>query len=383
MKNWFIDTPEDLHAFCEQLQGAKQIALDTEFLREKTYFAQLCLLQVASEDMLACIDPLAINDLNPILDIIYNPSVIKVMHSARQDLEIFFDLKGSLPQPIFDTQLAATVLGMGDQLGYASLVEKMRGVRLAKSHTRTDWSRRPLDEGQITYALDDVRHLLQIYSQQFEALEQKERLSWLDNDFEQLTDIQTYMPSEWTLWQKVRGANHLKGVQLGVLQNLARWRDSYAREKNRPRRWILRDELMVELSRRMPDSEEALNKVHGWENGLQRYNSQILQLVQEARALKPEQWPKKQTYLKLTVEQDAVVDILMAIVRTRAVELGVTPSILANRKDLELLLLDKDSQILSGWRKEFIGKELCQALCGDIRLRIQNGKLQVDSHSPE
>lgn len=381
MKNWFIDSPGELLEFCEQLKGVRHIGLDTEFMREKTYFAQLCLLQVSSEDMLACIDPLAIEDLSPILDIIYDPNVVKVMHSARQDLEIFYDLRGSLPKPIFDTQLAATVLGMGDQLGYAAVVEKMVGVKLEKSHTRTNWRKRPLDEGQIHYALDDVRHLLKVYALQLETLKAKGRLCWLDSDFEQLTDLQTYDPDEWSLWQKIRGANHLKGVQLAVLQKLAQWRERSAKEKNRPRRWILRDELMVELARRLPETEDALTKIHGWDTSMKRYIAPILELVHGAKASNPDSWPKRQYYIKLSIEQEAVVDMLMAIVRKRAVALGVTPSVLASRKDLELLLIGQKTPVLSGWRAEFVGKELQQVLQGNVQLRVCDGKVQTQVSS--
>jgi len=166
MKEIFVDTPEALAALCDSLRGCEALALDTEFLREKTYYTQLCLLQIASDELIACVDPLALETIDPLLDIFYDPQVTLVMHSARQDLEIFFDLRGGLPGPVFDTQVAATLLGYGDQIGYANLVREFTGVELDKQHTRTDWSRRPLGEGQLRYAADDVRYLLDIYREQ-------------------------------------------------------------------------------------------------------------------------------------------------------------------------------------------------------------------------
>ncbi|MDH5323857.1 MAG: ribonuclease D [Gammaproteobacteria bacterium] len=382
MNHRFIDTDHELAAFCKSLQGAEVIALDTEFLREKTYYAQLCLIQVAAADVIACVDPLSIGDLSPFIDIIYDPAVIKVMHSGRQDLEIFFDLTGRLPQPLFDTQLAATLLGDGDQVGYAALVEKILGVKLDKSHTRTDWSRRPLDPGQIDYAMDDVRHLLAIYDEQQRRLQAAGRLAWLAADFAQLTDVNTYAPQESDLWQKVRGAKNLKGVQLVVLQNLTRWRENLAREQNRPRRWLVRDDVLLEVARRMPVDEEALNRIHGWENGLHRFNATVLQLIQEAKASDPNTWPKKIRYLKLTLEQDALVDLLMCVVRLRALENQVTPSMLATRKDLESLVCGHETPLLCGWRKALLGDELSAILQGEFQVCVRQGKLSVTALSP-
>jgi ribonuclease D len=247
-----VDTDAGLAELCDGLRGQPVLALDTEFLREKTYRAQLCLLQVAAEGVIACVDPLALENLDPLLDIIYDPNVTKVMHSARQDMEIFFDLRGDLPKPLFDSQVAATLLGFGEQVGYANLVKGMLGVELDKMHTRTDWTQRPLDEAQIEYAADDVRYLFKIYHQQAEALKAKGRLDWLQEDFDELTDVNTYSPPEETLWTKVKGRQKLKGVQLAILRDLAVWRENQAKKINRPRRWILKDDVMVDMSRFAP-----------------------------------------------------------------------------------------------------------------------------------
>ena len=199
----FVDTESGLAELCEKLRGQPVLALDTEFLREKTYYAQLCLLQVAAEGVIACIDPLAV-DLDPLLDIIYDPNVVKVMHSARQDMEIFFDLRGDVPRPLFDSQIAATLMGFGEQVGYANLVQQMLEVTLDKIATRTDWSQRPLDAEQISYAADDVRYLFTLYHQQVELLSSKGRLSWLQDDFDAMSDRTTYAPHPENLWKRVK-----------------------------------------------------------------------------------------------------------------------------------------------------------------------------------
>ena len=198
MKNFndyhFIDTSDDLVDLCLQLQSEEWLAVDTEFLRESTYFPKLCLLQIATPQFVACIDTISINEINSLVDLIYNPNITKVMHAARQDMEIFYHMRGTVPQPIFDSQLAAPLLGHPEQIGYAALVEAFLGVHLNKAHTRTDWSHRPLSHAQLQYAADDVRYLAQLYPLLRGKLEQMERLSWLSDDFAALADPSQYDP---------------------------------------------------------------------------------------------------------------------------------------------------------------------------------------------
>jgi len=375
-----IDSEAGLDALCEQLRGQPVLALDTEFLRERTYYAQLCLIQVAAEGVVACVDPLAV-DLDPLLDIIYDPQVVKVMHSARQDLEILFDLRGELPRPLFDTQIAATLLGFGDQVGYANLVQQMLGVELDKMHTRTDWSRRPLEAEQLRYAADDVRYLFSIYHRQVEALAAKGRSRWLDEDFAQLTDVNAYAPAEDDLWKRVRGSQKLKGAQLAVLRELARWREQRARDSNRPRRWILKDEVMVDLARRRPGDIAGLEKIRGLEASIvRRHGEALLTLIDAAQKSDPAGWPTRPAGKRLTPAQDALVDLLMAVLRSHGAAQDVSPALLAGRKDLEALVRgETDRPVLHGWRGELVGHALQSVLRGESVLRVVDGRLRIEA----
>lgn len=381
MQELFVDTPEGLKALCEQLRGQAALAVDTEFLREKTYYAQLCLIQIAGEDVIACVDPLALSDLGPLLEILYDPAVTKVMHSARQDLEIFFDLRGALPRPLFDTQIAATLLGYGDQLGYAALVKDLEGVELDKAHTRTDWSRRPLDEEQVFYAMDDVRYLLSIHRKQRQRLESMGRLAWLDKDFDELTNPLLYAPPEDMLWKRVRGTQKLSSRHLAVLRALAAWREQQARRSNRPRRWILKDEVMVDLARRGPATHEELEKIRGLEaKTLQRHGEALLSVIGQAKQVPESQWPSRPEGRRLEPIQEGLVDLLMAMVRTRGVENEVSPQLLASRSDLEALVAgSRDCPVLHGWRSEVVGAELLAVLNGEVALRVAKGKIVLSA----
>jgi ribonuclease D len=379
MREVYVDNPQQLRQLCEELKNQSLLALDTEFLREKTYYAQLCLIQLAAADFIACIDPIQIDDISPFLDVLYNPDILKVMHSARQDLEIFHDLTQRVPAPLFDTQIAATLLGCGDQLGYANLVEKLLGVKLAKTHTRTDWSHRPLDFGQMEYAMDDVRYLLPIYELQTQALAELGRSNWLEKDFEALTHSGLYRQPLDDIWQKVRGANTLKGGQLAVLQLLAQWREQQAIEKNRPRRWIVKDELLLEIARQQPQTPSALMKIPGSDSYAQKNADTLIALVEQGKTLPRSQWPQSAKHLRLTPEQEAKVDLLMAVVRTRASQCHVTPSVLASRKELECLVQGKPQcSVLRGWRAEMVGNELQAILDGDRHVVLDSGEIKVE-----
>jgi len=379
MKEYFVENQTQLQSLCNHLKEQPVIALDTEFLREKTYYAKLCLIQVASAEKIACVDPLVIDDLQIFLDVIYQPGITKVMHSARQDLEIFFDITGELPANMYDSQIAATLLGFGDQVGYANLLNDMLEIKLDKLHTRTDWSKRPLDEGQIQYAMDDVRYLIEIYHMQKNKLIETGREHWLVDDFNYLSNKNLYTPNVAGNWQKVRGSNSLKGVQLAVLQNLAEWREGLARQNNRPKQWIIRDDMLVELSRRMPKNQDALEAIRGWGNGAAKHSKQILMIIEQAKNSDNNLWPTQPERVLLNKTQEAIVDLLMAVVRLKAVENSVTPSALVNRKQLEKIVSGQhDCAVLKGWRNEIVGNDLIAVLENQRSLHVQEGKLKLD-----
>ncbi len=375
----YIDTPEQLTALCEQLRHHDWLTLDTEFLREKTYRPRLCLLQVANPEVIACIDPLALDDLSPLLEVLYDTGITKVLHAAHQDLEIFFEMRGNLPTPVFDTQIAATLLGHGDQIGYGNLVKAELGIELDKAHARTDWCHRPLDDAQLHYAADDVRHLREIYLRQRQQLAELGRAQWLQADFDSLVDPARYSNPPATAWLRVKGTNRLRGVQLAVLQSLAAWREQQAQQSNRPRRWIIKDEVLLDLAKQMPTDEARLRRIRGLEDGsVQRHGAGLLKLIGEAKQLPKEEWPTLKEGQRLVPQQEPLVDLLMALLRERCRQQSITPSAVAGRRELEQLVLGvSDIPLLHGWRAAIAGQALQSLLHGELTLRIEEGQLVV------
>ncbi|GAB4357765.1 MAG: ribonuclease D [Gammaproteobacteria bacterium] len=375
----FINTPEQLQAFCHRLQDAGWLAVDTEFVREKSYYAELCLIQVATGEQVACIDPLAIDDLSPLMALLYDPGITKVFHAARQDLEIFFDLNGRVPAPVFDTQIAATLVGLGEQIGYATLVAKLLNITLDKSHSRTDWRQRPLSEAQIRYAADDVIHLGAAYLRLREKLEKAGRLDWLEEDFAALCDRSNYVNEPDEMWRRVKGAGRLKGVQLNVLRHLAAWRETQARRANRPRRWILRDELLLDMARLRPDTPAALAKLRGMEaRTVERHGEELLRLIARASREPRAVWPTLPQAKPLSERQAATIDALMAIIRLCAAEAGVSAGSLASRGDLEQLIRGDDRcALLHGWRYPLAGRAATEWLAGRRMLCSEQGELKL------
>ena len=265
MLELYIKTRDQLEDLCSRIKNSPWVALDTEFMREKSYYPKLCLLQLCNAELAAIVDPQALEDLEPLLGILHDQSMVKVFHAGRQDLEIFHCIWNKLPKPIFDTQLAATLLGYGEQIGYANLVHKLLQKTLDKVQTRTDWARRPLASEQLRYALDDVIYLAQIYQILQQQLQHQERENWLQEDFSYLVDPETYSVDPSREWQRVKGHQRLKGVELAVLQVLAAWREREAQKLDRPRRWILKDQLMLDISRRRPKQKQQLEKIRGVE----------------------------------------------------------------------------------------------------------------------
>lgn len=355
---YIVDQPA-LADFCARLRDAPWLALDTEFIREQTFYPQLCLIQIASSGQVACIDPLALPSLDPLLDLLYDPAVTKVLHAGHQDLELFFHLRGAAPSPVFDTQLAATVLGDGGQIGYAALVHQALGVELAKAHTRADWRRRPLPPEWLAYAADDVRYLGQIYQRQSAALRARGWLDALSEDFRALTDPSRFRLQPANAWQRVREHQRLRGVQRGVLQALAAWREEQASQHDRPRRWILDDAALVELARRPPETLEQLRDVRGLPAGTrQRHGETLLARIAAARALPPERWPAPPSRRRFAPAQQAQTDKLLDLIAARAREWGIEPGAIAGRRDVEALLAGEDSALRHGWRAAVVGRDL-------------------------
>jgi len=370
MPDLYIATPEALHDLCGRLRSSPWLAVDTEFLRERTYRAQLCLVQLSNRDEVAVIDPLAIDDLGPLLDLLHDPMIVKVLHAARQDLEIFHDIDGRVPQPLFDTQIAATLAGYGDQMGYADLVRQVLGVALDKSQTRTDWSARPLADEQLSYAADDVRHLGTLYETLRQKLDEGGRLAWLSDDFTALADPAKYRNDPDEAWHRVRGGGRLRGGQLAALRLLAAWRERRAAEANRPRRWIIDDAGLLTLAKSRPTRSEQLGRIRGLSDGLvRRHGSDLLELIRTSGDL-PQEKPVEPRKTPLEPRQEALIDALTGLLRLSAAEHGVTVSALATRRDLEALVRgEHDIPLLHGWRHGLVGAELERFLAGGAVLR--------------
>lgn len=381
----YINRPEQLPALCEQILQEPWIALDTEFLREKTYYPKFCLLQIAAPGWVACVDPLAIADLTPLLDAIYNPNITKVLHSCRQDLEIFFQITGKIPGPIFDTQIAAPLLGFQENPGYAMLVSSFLNINLSKAHTRADWTERPLSQDQIQYAADDVIYLCKIYTIMCEQLEKLGRLNWLESDFALLNNPELYQLSPENAWLKIRGKNKLTGRQLSILQALSEWRERTAQTENKPRNWLFPDDMLLELGKLQPVTTSDLAKIRNInERSVNRYGKVICELIDAARQRPPKPLREKDGSGKKTQQHEAILDVLSAIVRIRAEENSLNPVILATRKDLEqLLFAEEDCQLLQGWRFNMAGKELQGLLRGQYTLSLSPDSVLIHPASDQ
>ncbi|MBS4052049.1 MAG: ribonuclease D [Methylomonas sp.] len=375
----YIDRPEQLPLLCEHIRQEPWIALDTEFLREKTYYPKFCLLQIAAPGWVACVDPLAIADLSPLFAAIYDPAIVKVLHSCRQDLEIFFQITGRIPGPIFDTQIAAPLLGFQENPGYAMLVSSFLNINLNKAHTRTDWTQRPLSEDQIQYAADDVIYLCKIYTTMCEQLEKLGRLDWLKSDFALLNDPELYQLSPENAWLKIRGKNKLTGRQLSILQSLCEWRERTAQAENKPRNWLFPDDMLLELAKLQPVNSTDLGKIRNInERSVNRYGKVLCELIDAARQRPPKPLTEKDRPGKKTQQHEAVMDVLSAVVRIRAEQNSLNPVILATRKELEQLVFgDSDCPLLHGWRYNMAGQELQGLLQGRYSLSLTSDSVEI------
>lgn len=376
----YIKKPEQLDDLCQRIEAAPWIAVDTEFLREKTYYPKFCLLQIATPDWVACVDPIALRDLTQLFAAIYNPAVIKVFHSCRQDLEIFYQLTGKLPTPVFDTQIAAPLLGFNENTGYGMLVSSFLNINLNKAHTRADWSHRPLSDDEIHYAADDVIYLCQIYQKMVKQLTELGRFDWLRDDFAALENPAMYETEPENAWLRVKGKNKLTAKQLSIVQTLAQWREATAQRENRPKNWLLRDELLFDFAKLQPETIEALAKIRGIsERVVNYYGNEVCALIKKAKNTPPLPLPSQTKSLSgKDQQQEAIIDILFALVRIRAEENLLNPTILATRNDLEALLNGNEEAclLLHGWRFSMVGKELQQLLRGEVQLKIDDGNLR-------
>ncbi|MGH8303324.1 MAG: ribonuclease D [Steroidobacteraceae bacterium] len=355
------DTADAVTDLAARLAACSSIGLDTEFLRERTYRAELCLIQVSAADDAWCIDPIAVTELDALAAPLTASGIVKVMHASRQDLEVLLPAVG-LVKPVFDTQIAAALAGFAAQVGYAELTRRLLGVELAKAHTRTDWSRRPLSPEQIEYALDDVRHLVPLKLALEEQLEKLGRLAWLGEELAALEDARSLAMEPEDAWRRLKGLRGLDPSRERLARELAAWRERRAMERNRPRGWILDDAALRELIVRVPRSRAALEAIGEIPAGVLRHCGEEL-LACIAAAKVPDPAPALEMRQRPDPVKSALVKKLGALNQAVATELSISPEVLATRRDLERVADgDEDIAALRGWRRAVIGKKLLGAV---------------------
>jgi ribonuclease D len=378
-----ITDSDSLEQLCERLARSDFIAVDTEFMRENTYWPDLCLFQVADRNEAAAIDPKAEGiDLTPLLNLLVNNEhVLKVFHAGGQDIEIVFNLTGGTPHPMFDTQIAAMALGLGEQVGYSNLVESLLGHGIDKGARFTDWARRPLDERQIDYAIGDVTNLAMLFPKMLERLKKTGRGQWLDQEMERISDPTNYMNDPASAWKRIKVQSR-KAEVLGRLKALAAWRELEARGKNLPRGRIMKDETLADLAMHPPANQEALGRVRGlsaaWKGN--DIGTRLMEALAGADPLPASELPPRdERGPGLGREGALVADLLKLLLKIRARESNVAPRLVARAEELEQLAAGRREglAILEGWRFEEFGRDAVDLVEGRLAFAIRGGKLAM------
>lgn len=383
----YIRNAESLADAIDTLLAAPVVAVDTEFMRERTYYARLCLVQLGTGEKSFVVDALALEGrLEPLARLLTAPHVVKVVHAGSQDVEILLRATGSTVAPIFDTQIAATLAGFPVQVGYAQLVKDLLGVHVDKSDTFTDWAARPLTPEQIEYAEADVRYLPNVYGRLYERLEREGRLAWLAEDFERLADPQTYAVDPREQYRRVKRASSLDRRSLAVLRELAAWRETEAQRRDIPKRWVVSDESLVEIARRTPGSVAELSRIRGVNDKVAARNGDaVIAAIDAGKAVPDDELPRLPRKDRIPSSAQAVADLLSAVLRVRAREHNVAATLLASRDELERFAAgDREGHPLSsGWRHTLVGAELAAIADGAMAVRVLDGRLSVapaDAH---
>jgi ribonuclease D len=377
----YVTDKRALESLCHTLRQSSRLALDTEFVGEDTFIPRLELIQVATATTAAVIDFPAVQasgSLDAFLELIGDPKIEKVVHAGRQDLDLFATHAGQIPKPFFDTQIAAAMVGYGAQVAYANLVQRIHGTKLAKAHTFTNWSARPLSDDQIAYALEDVEFLLSIHTHLQDRLSAFGRLEWVNEEFARLEAAvgeKSREPQE--RYQRIRGWDTLKPKGAAVLRELAAWREAEARRRNVPRGRVMRDEVLLQLARHPPKVVNDLRGLRGIHSSeVDRQGEQLLATITSALALPSSAWPEVPRERKPDPESTGIVELLQAVLKARAAEEGIAPTMLATSADLQTLVEGKqnratlDVPILRGWRRQLAGELLLQVLDGTVTITV-------------
>jgi len=376
-----VTKTDDLEILCARLSEYSYVTIDTEFLRESTFWPELCLVQIASDDESAIIDPLAEGiSLEPLFKLLQNPNVLKVFHAGRQDLEIFHHLSGEVPTPIFDTQVAAMVCGYGESVGYDTLVASLTGASIDKSSRFTDWSRRPLSDRQLTYAEADVTHLRVVYAKLKEKLRTTEREDWLAGEMKVLETPETYLVPPENSWKRIKSRNN-KPRFLAILQAIAAWRENQAHRQNIPRNRILRDEALLEIASNPPSNEEKLSHVRGigrkFADG--KMGAGLLAAIKTGKELPEEDCPFVAQKAPLPKGMGPLMDLLRVLLKMRCEENEVAQKLVCSSAELEKIAADDNADVpaLVGWRFEMFGKDALALKAGKIAFTAEGRKIRL------
>lgn len=368
-----------LAEFCSSLASETYVTVDTEFLRESTYWPKLCLVQVAGSARAAAVDALAPGiDLQPLLDLMADESVLKVFHAARQDLEIFFQLMGALPTPLFDTQVAAMVCGFGDSIAYDRLVMALTGANVDKASRFTNWAERPLTDAQLDYALSDVTHLRDVYAGLNRRLEESGRTDWLDDEMAILNDPGSYQTEPEMAYLRIKSRT-TKPRFVAVLQKVAAWREREAQTRNQPRNWVVRDDALLNIAAQMPTTTQALGRVRGLGKGQAegRIGREIIEAVQAGIDLPPGDRPKAREPQPEGARATASADLLRVLLKGCCDRHDVAPKLIASSSDLDRLSAGEREGIpaLEGWRREVFGQHAIDLVEGRLALAYRDGQI--------
>ena len=380
-----ITTTNSLSELCNKLKESEYVTVDTEFIREKTYWPDLCLIQIADNKNAAVVDVLSPNiNIEPLLNIMHDPKILKVFHAARQDLEIFFKLTNRLPQPLFDTQIAAMVCGFGDSVGYDTLVNKITGKIIDKSSRFTDWSLRPLTQKQIDYALGDVTHLRLVYENLNQQLLEGDRSEWLREEVEKLNDTSIYQTSPPDAWKRIKSRNTNPRF-LGVLKELASWREKEAQKKNIPRNHVIKDEALVEIAHSTPKSLKNLTRIRGLgQRTAEGYVGQsLLKAVEVGENIPSNQCPQVPRRPSIPKNIGPITDYLKVLLKMKCDEHGIAQKLIANSADIEKLAAFGSKAgvaAISGWRKNLFGEDAINLIEGRSTIIIEEQKLRLATY---
>ena len=378
-----ITTSDELAELCARLAQSDFVTVDTEFMRENTYWPELCLVQIANDKEAAAVDPLVKGiDLSPLLDLLTdNEDVLKVFHAGGQDVEIIYNMTGRTPHPIFDTQIAMMAISQSEQIGYSNLVESWLGITVDKGARFTDWSHRPLTERQISYAINDVTHLSEIFPKILNRLRKTGRGEWLDQEMEKLADPENYRNDPSTIWRRIKASGR-NPVVLGRLKALAQWRELEAQDKNIPRGRIVRDETLADIASHPPKSQAALAKARGlspaWKEN--EIGKRLMATLANATALPEDELPARAARgAPLGKEGALVTDLLKLLLKIRSREIDVAARLLARSEELEALAagIRKNLPILEGWRFEQFGRDALELVEGKLAFAVVSGKLRM------